>query len=124
MSASLWIEKAERDLILARKSFSLNFYDYATFHSQQCAEKALKAFLVSKGRPIRRTHDIGELILLCSEIDPEFMRLFDEDVDILTAYAVEARYPTLYEPGKDEAEKTIKLAELVLQFVKSRITSP
>jgi len=119
-----WLEKAEKDLVLAKSSLSLNYYDYATFHAQQCAEKALKAFLISKGKPIKRTHDIGELILLCAEMDSEFLKLFDDDVDLLTAYAVEARYPTLHEPDKEEAENAIKLAEIVLAFVQSRLTSP
>ncbi|WP_297515834.1 HEPN domain-containing protein [Thermococcus sp.] len=124
MSFREWLQKAEKDLILAKNSLPLEFYDYATFHAQQCAEKALKAFLVSKGMPIKRTHDIGELILLCAEVDSEFLKLFDDDVDVLTAYAVEARYPTLHEPDKEEAENAIKLAELALSFVRSRLTSP
>ncbi|ASJ12450.1 HEPN domain-containing protein [Thermococcus thioreducens] len=124
MSFRKWLEKAEKDLVLAKNSLSLGYYDYATFHAQQCAEKALKAFLVSKGKPIKRTHDIGELILLCADVDSEFLKLFDDDVDLLTAYAVEARYPTIHEPEKEEAENAIKLAELVLAFVKSKLTSP
>ena len=122
MSFREWLEKAEKDLVLARTSLSLNYYDYATFHAQQCAEKALKAFLISKGKPIKRTHDIGELILMCAEVDSEFLKLFDDDVDLLTAYAVEARYPTIHEPDKEEAENAIKLAELVLAFVQSKLT--
>ncbi|WP_258084911.1 HEPN domain-containing protein [Thermococcus thermotolerans] len=78
--------------------------------------------MISKGKPIKRTHDIGELILLCAEVDSEFLKLFDNDVDLLTAYAVEARYPTIHEPDKEEAENAIKLAELVLEFVGSRLT--
>ena len=57
-------------------------------------------------------------------MDSEFLKLFDDDVDVLTAYAVEARYPTLHEPDKEEAENAIKLAELTLSFVRSRLTSP
>jgi len=54
----------------------------------------------------------------------EFLKLFDDDVDLLTAYAVEARYPTIHEPEKEEAESAIELAELVLAFMKSKLTSP
>lgn len=57
-------------------------------------------------------------------MDSEFLKLFDDDVDLLTAYAVEARYPTIHEPEKEEAENAIKLAEFVLAFVKSKLTSP
>ncbi|CAD5244201.1 HEPN domain-containing protein [Thermococcus camini] len=84
MSFRKWLEKAEKDFVLAKNSLSLKFYDYVTFHAQQCAEKALKAFLVSKGKPIKRTHDIGELILRCADVDSEFLKLFDDDVDLLT----------------------------------------
>ena len=124
MSFREWLSKAERDLELAKHSLELGYYDFASFHAQQCAEKALKAFLVARGEPIRRTHDIGELIILCSEADSDFMKLFDKDVDLLTAYAVEARYPTLHEPDREEAENAIKLAEFTLEFVKRKITSP
>ena len=55
---------------------------------------------------------------------PNFKRLFNEDIDLLTAYAVEARYPTLHEPDKEEAENAIKLAEITLKFVKRKLTSP
>ncbi|WP_342452697.1 HEPN domain-containing protein [Thermococcus stetteri] len=66
-------------------------YDYAAFHAQQCAEKALKAFLVWSGKPLKKTHDIGELIILCSQIDKEFMKLFELDVDFffLTSLALQ-----------------------------------
>ena len=124
MSFREWLCKAEKDLALAKHSLELGYYDFASFHAQQCAEKALKAFLVARGRPIKRTHDIGELIILCSDVDSDFTRLFNEDVDLLTAYAVEARYPTLHEPDKEEAENAIKLAELTLEFVKRKLTSP
>ncbi|BAD85152.1 hypothetical protein, conserved, DUF712 family [Thermococcus kodakarensis KOD1] len=124
MSYKEWLKKAEKDLILSRLSLSEGIYDYAAFHAQQCAEKALKAFLVWSSKPIKKTHDIGELIILCSQIDGEFMELFELDVDLLTAYAVEARYPTLHEPDREEAERAIELAEIALSFVKSKITSP
>ncbi|WP_456368141.1 HEPN domain-containing protein [Thermococcus sp.] len=37
---------------------------------------------------------------------------------------MEARYPTLHEPDKEEAENAIKLAEITLKFVKRKLTSP
>ena len=57
-----WIHKAKKDIMLAELAFNSKIYDYATFHAQQAVEKALKAFLVYHGRPIRKTHDIALLV--------------------------------------------------------------
>ena len=40
------------------------------FHSQQAVEKSLKAVLASRGVEIPRTHDIGYLEGLCSDVEP------------------------------------------------------
>ena len=53
MSAILdeWIAKAEGDFATAQRELRARRapnYDAACFHSQQCAEKYLKAFLVSR----------------------------------------------------------------------------
>ena len=90
-----WIEKAENDLRAAKHLINVGSnppLDAVCFHAQQCAEKYLKAFLTYKGVEFRKTHDLGELIALASEIDGSF----DEIIDIgekLTDYAVDIRYP-------------------------------
>jgi len=33
LSFKEWVSKAEKDLVLAKNSLSLKFYDYATFHA-------------------------------------------------------------------------------------------
>jgi HEPN domain-containing protein len=43
----------------------------AVFHAQQAAEKALKAFLAWHDLPARPTHDLTELLSLCTPIQPE-----------------------------------------------------
>jgi HEPN domain-containing protein len=56
-----WIAKAEADLATARREAdvieSAN-YDAVCFHSQQCAEKYLKAILVEKSVKFSRIHDL------------------------------------------------------------------
>ena len=53
-----WVEKAEGDFQSAQRELRARKapnYDAAFFHSQQCAEKYLKAFLVSN----RKTNPYG-----------------------------------------------------------------
>lgn len=90
-----WILKAESDLKVAQDELVTKnpATDAICFHSEQCAEKYFKAFLVYCNKEIPRTHNIAELIYRCAEIEPEFQSLLDTDVPFLTAYAVAMRYP-------------------------------
>ena len=60
-----WVAKAEADLATARREScvvdSPNF-DAVCFHSQQCAEKYLKAILVEYGVKVPRIHDLEMLV--------------------------------------------------------------
>jgi HEPN domain-containing protein len=60
-----WVEKAEGDFQTAEREMrsrkSPN-YDAVCFHSQQCAEKYLKAFLVHFQIPFRPIHDLEALL--------------------------------------------------------------
>ena len=109
-----WIEKAENDLRAAKHLINVRSnppLDAVCFHAQQCAEKYLKAFLTYKGVEFRKTHDLGELIALASEIDGSF----DEIIDIgekLTDYAVDIRYLLLMEePTIEEAKEALEMAK-------------
>jgi len=124
LSALRWVEKAEKDIESARHLLGLGSHlaDVACFHAQQAVEKLLKAFLVSRGAEITKTHNIARLIERCREIDPEFERLYDMEADRLTEYAVEARYPEFEEePSAEEAEEAVKIAEKVREFVVKKI---
>ena len=115
-----WILKAESDLKIAKDEITIEnpATDAICFHAQQCAEKYLKAYLVFNNKEIRRTHDIAELIKMCSEIDQEFNNLNREDIVSLTDYAVEIRYiDDFYFPPVEEAKLAIELAGKVKDFV-------
>lgn len=58
-----WITKSENDLKTARKLFETDdpVLDTSIYHAQQCAEKALKAYLAFKKQPIQKTHDVAFL---------------------------------------------------------------
>jgi HEPN domain-containing protein len=65
-----WVEKAEEDFALARAALRRKkpLVTGACFHAQQCAEKYIKALLVSKGAEFPKTHDLLMLSNLCSEV--------------------------------------------------------
>ena len=56
-----WVSKADNDFEvarLARYRADVPISDAVCFHSQQCAEKYLKALLVAGGHPFSKTHDL------------------------------------------------------------------
>jgi len=89
-----WAEKAEEDFALAQSALRRKkpLITGACFHAQQCAEKYMKALLVSRKSGFPMTHDLLLLNNLCSsagvllEIDPKLL-------NTLTDFAVRTRYP-------------------------------
>lgn len=72
-----WISKAKSDLGLAEKGAKEDdlTLDTAIYHTQQCAEKALKGFLIYHNKSFSKTHDLTKLLQICCMIDPEFISL-------------------------------------------------
>jgi HEPN domain-containing protein len=63
--AQEWADKAEGDLHTAERELAAEHYpnyDAACFHTQQCAEKYLKAVLQERQVYFRKTHDLVELL--------------------------------------------------------------
>jgi len=92
---SEWVDKAEGDFITARRESRARKapnYDAACFHAQQCAEKYLKARLQEEGIAFSRTHDLATLLDLLLPVEPSWT-VIRSDLDRLTSYAVEFRYP-------------------------------
>lgn len=55
-----WVEYAEEDLVMAKSALRRNkpLTTSSCFHSQQSAEKYLKAMLVSQDIEFPKTHDL------------------------------------------------------------------
>jgi len=90
-----WIAKAEGDFVIVqRESRARNSpsFDGICFHSQQCAEKYLKAVLSQHGVTFGKTHD---LVLLLEQAVPFYPKweLLRADMAYLSAFAVAFRYP-------------------------------
>ncbi|GAB4478004.1 MAG: HEPN domain-containing protein [Anaerolineales bacterium] len=114
----VWAQYAEEDYRLAvsllrRKRKPLRAI---CFHTQQSAEKYLKALLLSKNLAFPKTHDLPTLNSLCEQagiltgFSPELLTLLSE-------YAVRTRYPG-EEPSLEEAREALEIAKAVRAFAR------
>lgn len=116
-----WLKKAENDLKSARLLIASDeeLFDTVCFHSQQLAEKALKAFLTARNIEFPKTHNL--LLLSNLLLDVDVMK-YNEKLESLTKYAVESRYPGEYvEPGREDAEKAYLIATEIYNLVKKKL---
>lgn len=113
-----WIEKAEHDLRNAEHTLTLKDdcpFDTVCFHTQQCAEKYLKAFLVFHEVDFPKTHDLVLLENLTASPGLKGIHLHT-----LNRYSMEARYPGDWETiTRAEAEKAVVIAKRVRNAVRS-----
>jgi HEPN domain-containing protein len=112
---SAWVAKAENDFLNIRNNLQATAvpWDTICFHSQQAAEKLLKAILVLHGIAPPRTHDLVALLTRCVELD-RGLAILEEDCRKLTVYAVGSRYPDdLFDPTKEEALEMVAAANRV-----------
>ena len=90
-----WIQKAEGDLATAHRELRARRapnFDAACFHAQQCVEKYLKALLQEAETVFGKTHNLSLLLDLLRDNYPR-LELLRPTLGILSAYAVEYRYP-------------------------------
>ena len=92
------------------------FLKGACYNSQQCAEKAIKAFLVFQGTPFKYIHDLRKLAELAGEqLNSDTKKLLTQ-VPNLTKYVVIARYPTDVDISIEMAHEAIRIADETYQI--------
>ena len=115
---SEWLKRARSNLERARaeKISDEILYEDLCFDAQQAVEKSLKALLVRLDKPFPKTHSIGMLLKLIEETGIEI----PDDINrskILTDYAVDTRYPGMYEPvSEEEYKEALNLALGVFEW--------
>jgi HEPN domain-containing protein len=117
-----WLLFAHQDLRMAELAMTEGLYNQVCFHSQQCAEKAIKGLLAQQGKVPPRTHRLADLLGLL-EPDP-----FAEDrieIQLLDRFYLPTRYPdalpgSLPEglPDAGDAQEALTIAGKVLTQVK------
>ena len=118
-----WLTKAANDLKSARilSEAPDGPMDTAIYHCQQAAEKAVKAFLVSRGVAPEKTHDVRKLTLQASGFESQFNN-FIAIAAGLTPYAWQFRYPDdLAEtyPTREEFDEALEHAQRIYDLVLS-----
>ena len=112
-----WIRKADSDLenvslcLASGKSL-----DTACFHTQQAAEKLLKAYLIAYGLPAPLIHNIEKLVELCEQHNHAFLSVKPLGA-ILTPYAVQLRYDEDFWPSEQETAAALQSAQALRAFV-------
>ncbi len=117
---NIWMARSLSNLEKARIKREDNkiLFEDLCFDIQQSAEKALKAVCIKEGIIFKRTHDISYLIDL---VENSGIDVFDvvKKGRYLTQYAVETRYPGVYDPvKKDEYEEALNDAQEIYEWAK------
>lgn len=116
-----WFRKGDSDMANVRACLSLDqCLDTACFHAQQAAEKYIKAYLTWRDVDFPFTHNLENLIDICSELDASFSALY-EMADLLTPYAVTLRYDQDFWPGVDTVREALDAAEKIREFISNRL---
>ena len=90
-----WIKKAQADYFTAEREINVELnpnWDGVCFHCQQAIEKLLKALLQKNNIKFTKIHDLTELLRLIIPVFPDLKDL-KEDMEWLTIFSVEFRYP-------------------------------
>ncbi len=118
-----FLKKAENDLVTARYVLDMENgpTDTPAFHTQQAAEKALKAWLTFQEREAPRTHALDELLKMVANELPGLQR-YEADLEEMSKYGVETRYPgRLPEPPREEVRRMLEVAEAAVNAVRERL---
>lgn len=112
-----WLARAQGDLALAHISLPTGgYYEDLCFHTQQAAEKSIKAVYLFHGLAFRYIHDLNVLLNgLLSQGVPVPNEV--QECISLSIYAWNARYPGLDEPiTKEELTEAVRKARIVVAW--------
>jgi HEPN domain-containing protein len=118
-----WLNRARSNLARAKEGISIEgvYLEDLCFDAQQAAEKAIKALLIHLGMRFPYTHDLAELLTIVEQTGQAIPKQV-KGAARLTDYAVEPRYPGLFEPvTHEEYEDAVVVAEEVVSWVRKVI---
>jgi HEPN domain-containing protein len=116
--AKEWLRYAKSDLKTANHMFfdvNPKETEISCYHTHQCAEKSLKAYLIAKNIEPPRTHDLLELNRLYTTQEPNFT-IVQQCCVFLNPYGVHVRYPN--ELGVDDTitKHALENAKKIFEF--------
>jgi HEPN domain-containing protein len=120
-----WLKYSENDLISANHLYH-DLYpkqiEIACYLGQQCAEKALKGYLLFKDIEPPRLHNLVELCQICMNYDNTFSEILDACSD-LTPYGVTVRYPNELAVDDVIAKATLSKAQIIYDFCIGKLSA-
>jgi len=123
--AKEWLRYAQSDLKTANHMFyevNPKESEISCYHSQQCAEKSLKAYLITLNTTPPYTHDLVELNNLCAIKEPSFVNLQQYCIS-LNPYGVHVRYPNELAIDDTLTKIAIENAKVIFEFCKELIAT-
>jgi HEPN domain-containing protein len=125
--AERWLMQSERDLDDAKYVSSGKRYNVTCFLAHQAAEKALKAYLYSRGNTEVWGHSVAELCADSAANDPDFSKLKTKTAS-LDKYYIPTRYPNGLPGGipsdvyqEEDAKQAVLLTDEIIKFVREKI---
>ena len=115
--ASLWLARAQADIVGARTLVVAGQAELAAFHVQQALEKTLKALLVAAAQDLRRIHDVEALATLARSHWPDLLP------SPFPLAAVSQWYVTTRYPGLEAAPPAIAEVAEALEAVTNLIAA-
>ena len=118
-----WLKYSQNDLISAKHLYEdlhPKQTEIACYLSQQCAEKALKGYILYKDTEPPKTHNLVELCQICANYDNSFEELLDACAD-LTPYGIAVRYPNELAVDDVIAKLAIGKAQSIYDFCVGKI---
>jgi len=119
-----WLKFAKADLDTAShmlRTMEPCPYWIVSYHAQQCAEKALKGYLISLNKQYPYTHDLRLLLDKCEACGAKWVEGV-RGAEKIMSFSVMERYPsTTRTVTKDEASLAVTVAGDVLRAVTDSI---
>lgn len=119
---SRWLDFAREDLRMAELAYNEGLWNQVCFHSQQCAEKALKGLIIRRGHLPPRTHKIADLLAI---LGGEGLPV--RDLYLLDRFYMPTRYPDALPgflpeglPSKKDAIEALELARELMNVIENR----
>jgi HEPN domain-containing protein len=115
-----WLEFAKRDLEAARILLnSSHLANVVLFHSQQCIEKCLKAYLEEKAIKIPKIHSVVKLYCMIPTDESRALDIKEAELDMVDLVYIDTRYPSGFGllpsgfPTDNDAKGILEIAEKV-----------
>jgi HEPN domain-containing protein len=111
-----WKKVAQKDWGRMKLLLDSDDYEGAAYFLQQAVEKRLKAWLIDRGAPLRKTHELSLLLTEAAGFEPRLAA--HEPICLrLAGYYFSQRYPTLIdtELSRADVEADMLGAEALLE---------